>query len=54
MFSEMEYIKTPIVGEERVCWKSHYRVNNNEKINYMELYVDAITGDVIGAKNYYK
>lgn len=53
MFSEMEYIKTPIVGEERVCWKLHYRVNNHEKINYMELYVDAITGDVIGAKNYY-
>lgn len=53
-FAEMEYIKTPIAGEERVCWNLHYRVNEHETINYIEVYVDAITGNLIGAKKFYK
>lgn len=53
-FAEMEYIKTPIAGEERVCWNLHYRVYEHETINYIEVYVDAITGNLIGAKKFYK
>ena len=46
-FAEMDYIKTPISGEERICWKLHYRTED-EKINYIDIYVDAITGQIIG------
>ena len=53
-FAELEYIKTPIAGEERVCWNIQYRVSEHETINYIELYVDAISGKLIGAKKYYK
>lgn len=53
-FSELDYIKTPIKGEEKVCWNLHYRVANHETINYIEVYVDAISGNIIGAKSFYK
>lgn len=53
-FSEMEYIKTPISGKERICWNLHYRANNHETINYMNVFVDATTGEIIGAINSYK
>lgn len=53
-FSKMEYIKTPISGKERICWNLHYKANNHETINSMDVYVDAITGEIIGAKNIYK
>ena len=53
-FAELEYIKTPIAGEERVCWNLQYGVYNHETINYIEVYVDAISGKLIGAKKFYK
>lgn len=53
-FAELEYIKTPIAGEERVCWNLQYGVHNHETINYIEVYVDAISGHLIGAKKFYK
>ena len=53
-FSKLEYIKTPIAGKERICWNLHYRVVDHETINYIEVYIDAITGELIGAKKFYK
>lgn len=53
-FSKLEYIKTPIAGKERICWNLHYRVVDHETINYIEAYIDAITGELIGAKKFYK
>lgn len=53
-FAKLEYIQTPIKGEEKICWNLHYRVYKHETINYIEIYIDAATGDLIGAKKFYK
>lgn len=53
-FVNMEYIKTPVVGTEPICWNLHYRANDHETINYMNVFVDATTGNIIGAINSYK
>lgn len=48
-FAEMDYIKSPLAGRERICWNINYDVNN-EDVHHINVFVDAITGDIIGGK----
>lgn len=48
-FAEMDYISTPLAGRERICWNINYDVNN-EEVLHINVFVDAITGDIIGGK----
>lgn len=46
-FAEMDYIETPLAGQERICWNINYDVHN-EEVHHINVFVDAITGDIIG------
>lgn len=48
-FAEMDYIETPLAGQERICWNINYNVHN-EEVHHINVFVDAITGDIIGGK----
>ena len=47
-FAEMDYISTPLAGQERICWNINYDVNN-EVVHHINVFVDANSGEIIGA-----
>lgn len=52
-FAELDYIKKPVKGEEPICWKIDYcvyRGDEDASFDYLNIYVDATTGELIGSK----
>ena len=47
-FAEMDYIETPLAGQEKICWNINYEVNN-EEVDHINVFVDASSGEIIGA-----
>ncbi|MBQ7409793.1 MAG: hypothetical protein IJW20_00225 [Clostridia bacterium] len=53
-FANLEYIKTPVKGQEPICWKIDYRGYEYDTVVSMTIYVDATTGDIIGSTDFEK
>lgn len=53
-FAKLEYIKTPVKGEEPICWKIDYRGYEYDTVVSMSVYVDATTGYIIGSVDFKK
>lgn len=53
-FAKLEYIKTPVKGQEPICWKIDYRGYEYDTVVSMTIYVDATTGDIIGSTDFKK
>lgn len=53
-FAELDYIINPVKGKEPICWEIDYCVYRveqpNAEFDYLIIYVDATTGEVIGSK----
>lgn len=52
-FAELDYIIKPVKGETPICWKIDYcvyRGDEDSSFDYLNIYVDATTGELIGSK----
>ena len=55
-FAELDYIINPVKGEEPICWRINwcvYRGDPDAEFGDLVVYINAITGDVIGSKALY-
>ncbi len=52
-FAELDYIINPVKGNEPICWEIDYcvyRVDEDASFDYLNIYVNATTGELIGSK----
>ena len=55
-FAELDYIINPVKGEEPICWRINwcvYRGDPDAEFGDLVVYINAITGEVIGSKALY-
>lgn len=51
-FAELDYIRNAVKGAEPICWRIDYCVYRPEEksFGYLNIYIDATTGELIGSK----